>query len=703
MKRRKKFLLLSLLFLLILAVAVLLYIYVPRSLQSRLGAVCRVEAQVCFALPLCPGDTLFLSLSSDSPRAISESPDSVARTTSLSGAFISYAGHVLTSDSLFLFAPDSLSAEATRLRLQELDTMLCRRLNFAAEALDELDYYARTHTVSDGGFNEVMDYREHLLARKARTTSLQSRLDSLLSSPALPSARLHVRTSVVFAAEGDFSRVEVDTLAAVPLLRTPQGLLLLQLDRGFLPAGARAISFFRIPAFGRATPLLGFPDFGGSTARTLPQALPADSLLEASACEGGVVVNSAAHLLGVRVHGQILPKAAVLGPLLSHHGRLAWWFLNVKGFILRLQNAPELQLFEGKVCTTPCAVLRFPDGSFYTGQVSRKGKGLQRQGFGAFTDSLGAKFTGVWAADTLAEGERLDSAGLFRGEFNSRLEAQGFGRLFLHGGGIYVGEWAAGLREGNGFAVGPGRIVQSGAWKSGKFLGERLVYTAERVYGIDISRYQHEIGRRRFGIDWSRLRITSLGPGQKVEGTTDFPVSYVYIKATQGLKIYNRYYAADRKAARMHGLATGSYHFFSTKADGARQARWFLKKATVASGDLPPMLDLEPTEAQIQAYGGEQKLFAEVLRWLELVEKSCAKKPVLYVSQTFVNRHLVNAPPALRAYDVWVARYSEFKPYVHLLHWQLTPRGRVRGIRGEVDINLFNGTREQFEEYRQAH
>jgi lysozyme len=43
--------------------------------------------------------------------------------------------------------------------------------------------------------------------------------------------------------------------------------------------------------------------------------------------------------------------------------------------------------------------------------------------------------------------------------------------------------------------------------------------------------------------------------------------------------------------------------------------------------------------------------------------------------------------------------YGEFKPYVHLLHWQLTPYGRVRGIRTEVDVNVFNGNKEEFAKY----
>lgn len=35
-------------------------------------------------------------------------------------------------------------------------------------------------------------------------------------------------------------------------------------------------------------------------------------------------------------------------------------------------------------------------------------------------------------------------------------------------------------------------MVRCGSWRNGRFQGERMVYTADRVYGIDLSRHQHE-------------------------------------------------------------------------------------------------------------------------------------------------------------------------------------------------------------------
>ena len=100
--------------------------------------------------------------------------------------------------------------------------------------------------------------------------------------------------------------------------------------------------------------------------------------------------------------------------------------------------------------------------------------------------------------------------------------------------------------------------------------------------------------------------------------------------------------------------------------------------------------------------GGREVLFKEMLIWLHHVEQHSHHRPILYVSQQFVNQHLVHAPEALRKYDVWIARYGEFKPYVKLTFWQLSPDGRVRGIHGDVDINVYNGTKSDFHAWRNS-
>ena len=111
------------------------------------------------------------------------------------------------------------------------------------------------------------------------------------------------------------------------------------------------------------------------------------------------------------------------------------------------------------------------------------------------------------------------------------------------------------------------------------------------------------------------------------------------------------------------------------------------------------MLDVEPSKAQIQQMGGPEVMFRHIRVWLDAVERWTGVKPILYVNQMFVNNYLSDQPELKRNYRVWIARYSEYKPDLRLTYWQLCADGRVAGIQGEVDINVFNGYQRQFDEF----
>ena len=304
--------------------------------------------------------------------------------------------------------------------------------------------------------------------------------------------------------------------------------------------------------------------------------------------------------------------------------------------------------------------------------------------------------------DTLFYGASTDTLeNAYKGMMTEDGVPKGYGVMRYGNGDYYEGEWLNGGRHGRGFLVADGLLVQAGEWADDKYLGERMTHSDNRVYGIDISRYQHEIGGRVYGINWNAMRITSLGAknNKHLDGEVDFPVSYVYVKSTQGVTIKSAYYQQDARDARRHGIICGAYHFYSFKATGKEQARYFLENTEILPGDMPPVLDVEPTDQQIAEAGGEERMFRDMREWLQLVERKVGKKPILYVSQNFVKTHLVHAPDLCQNYQVWIARYNVYRPDVRLLFWQLSYDGRVAGIHGGVDINIFNGYREQFADF----
>lgn len=661
-------------------------IYLPASREKQLKALCRVQAETCYRITDGGADTLYLPVDSTPAMAAAAVPDSLWTRSEQTGAFVSNEGHIVTSDSPARDLPDTMPAAAASRRMARADSLLKAQITRKRKELDPLDDFARTHSIADDGFNEVMALREACATLLTALEKAHERMAALQKKGHYEMVQIQrIRISTPYA----------DGVPARVVLRK-NGLWLLQTQGACLPEGATRFSVYRTGVRAMKRRLLAYNDLGGVTARRVPQVIEPKVRLLPTA-EGGIWTNPSGHLCGVERKGQRIRSREMADLLAEVHSWPVWWWTNLRAW-RKSERAGTAPLDAVKDPVTACTAKVISDSLLYIGQCS--GDKNLRQGYGILRLPDGSTYAGTWDADTLCKGVRTNGEGIYEGTFDALLQPSGYGRMTYANGYIYQGEWKDGVRDGHGISTAPvGSVLRCGIWKKTKFKGERMVYTADRIYGIDISRHQHEKGRKKYAIDWNKLRITGLGNQKRVLGNVDYPISFMYIKATEGTTVFNRYYPADLRQARRHHIPVGTYHFFGTKTSGAQQAAHFLKKANIARGDLPPVLDIEPTEAQIRRMGGREKLFKEVLAWLRIVQQRCGKKPVLYVGQLFVNNHLNHAPEALKDYDVWVARYGEYKPYVKLLHWQLTPAGRVRGITGEVDINVYNGTRSQFQEY----
>lgn len=209
-------------------------------------------------------------------------------------------------------------------------------------------------------------------------------------------------------------------------------------------------------------------------------------------------------------------------------------------------------------------------------------------------------------------------------------------------------------------------------WKA--IFGE-TTYPKGDVRGIDISHHQGEI-------DWERLA------NAQIQGS---PLQFVFIKATEGTDLFDKDFNYNFAEARRHEVIRGAYHFFSLKSSARRQAEFFCHTVQLEPGDLPPVLDVETDPKDVKGYTRE-RLRREVLEWLAYVEHHYGVKPMIYASYSYKKENLGGEP--FDCYPFWIAHY-----YVDSLSykgqwtfWQHTDAGHVDGIRGDVDINLFNGT-----------
>lgn len=222
----------------------------------------------------------------------------------------------------FLQAADSLSADSVRSLLLKEKERLGVLAGEQKEAVKDLEYYARTHSVVDDGYNDVMRYGSGVEARQKDVDSLRSLIDSVLAGKYL---KVHLRheTSVAFAevrgwiAPGK-AEVKKQRMAATCIRRNKQ-LALLQTANGRLPQNASFVSLYNK---GEETRFR----VGYMKGRALPDLLPENvgKQMPQEITEGLLQIDKRGDAVGLTVGGRSCPWLAVRKFCLAGGG-LAWF------------------------------------------------------------------------------------------------------------------------------------------------------------------------------------------------------------------------------------------------------------------------------------------------------------------------------------------------------------------------------------------
>ena len=193
------------------------------------------------------------------------------------------------------------------------------------------------------------------------------------------------------------------------------------------------------------------------------------------------------------------------------------------------------------------------------------------------------------------------------------------------------------------------------------------------LYGIDVSRHQ---GR----INWERLKE---GDGKSA------PISFVYVKATEGSDFTDVMFAENFAKAKEKGLIRGAYHYFGKHSSGLAQAQSFIRRVKLEKGDLPPVVDVEEHPKDKRLFLQELKIF------IAKIEEHYGVKPIIYSYKKFKEHYL--SDPFFSRYPLWIAHYyvPRLEEGTEWLMWQCSDRGRIEGVDENVDINIFNGNIEQ--------
>lgn len=181
----------------------------------------------------------------------------------------------------------------------------------------------------------------------------------------------------------------------------------------------------------------------------------------------------------------------------------------------------------------------------------------QKEGRGSQMNVDGEMYIGQYMADKKQdEGKLYDKTGLlYSGNFVNNM-FNGFGVKYYSVKEKYVGEWKDNYKSGYG-TLFTDSILYHGVWDKGE-LQKSLLPNPVKVYGIDVSKYQS-------AMLWNGLYIFTDGIGcynPIFKGKYSIPVSFIFVKATQGSTIVDPYYVVFLKRRKILHMLVGLTMYF---------------------------------------------------------------------------------------------------------------------------------------------
>lgn len=221
------------------------------------------------------------------------------------------------------------------------------------------------------------------------------------------------------------------------------------------------------------------------------------------------------------------------------------------------------------------------------------------------------------------------------------------------------------------FVIVASALVYSGVrlWQFRRDYKPQVDVSAYPVRGIDISAHNGEI-------DFGRVKEAGI--------------DFVFIKASEGTDFLDRRFSANIDSAVAHGLPVGAYHFFRYDKDGVAQA---VNLCNALSGRVPELGVVIDVEDAGNPHDGQPEVvvnnLAEMIDYLNLRGLTV----MIYTNKDGYNQFLRRA---FAGYPLWICSFNDNPIDAEWIFWQYSHNGRVDGIRGDVDLNVFNGNRDDW-------
>lgn len=226
-------------------------------------------------------------------------------------------------------------------------------------------------------------------------------------------------------------------------------------------------------------------------------------------------------------------------------------------------------------------------------------------------------------------------------------------------------------------------IVMSALLISGLYIVNNRL---RRTSGVEIERERYPV----CGID-----ISSHNGNIEFSEIAADSIDFVMIKASEGTNFKDPRFHDNYRKARQAGLLVGAYHFFRFDTDGKMQGLNFVHTIRGKQFDFPLIIDVEEWG---NIKDTDTDLIVDRLQALIDHLETEHYSVMIYTNKDGYARFIHNR---FEDYPLWICSFTDppLNDNDRWTFWQYSHWGTVDGIETEVDLNTFNGSRDQWERW----
>lgn len=170
-------------------------------------------------------------------------------------------------------------------------------------------------------------------------------------------------------------------------------------------------------------------------------------------------------------------------------------------------------------------------------------------------------------------------------------------------------------------------------------------------------------------------------------------IEFVWIKASEGAGFRDKKFKDHHRDAGKAGLMRGAYHFFRFDRDGVEQAMNLMESIGDSHLELGIAIDVESS-------GNPEDVSPDLVaeRLLSMIDylKLRGYGVTLYCNKTDYYSYLSESFPGSA---LWICSFSSDPIAADWRFWQFSHSGSVAGISGKVDLDVFGGSRQDWNSF----